>query len=40
MPMGKRLGRKVGPDTVEAGTLRFYEFAKSVSHANYLDALA
>jgi amidase len=25
---------------VEAGTLRFYEFAKSVSHANYLDALA
>ena len=35
-----KTGRKVGPDTVEAGTLRFYEFAKSVSHANYLDALA
>jgi len=37
---GEKTGRKVGPDTVEAATLRFYEFAKSVSHANYLDALA
>jgi amidase len=37
---GEKTGRKVGPDTVEAATLRFYEFAKSVSHANYLNALA
>jgi amidase len=37
---GAKTGRKVGPDTVEAGTLRFYEFAKSMSHTNYLDALA
>jgi amidase len=37
---GAKTGRKVGPDTVEAGMLRFYEFAKSVSHTNYLDALA
>lgn len=37
---GAKTGRKVGPDTVEAGTLRFYEFAKSVSHVNYLDALS
>jgi len=37
---GEKTGRKVGPDTVEAATLRFYEFAKSVSHANYLDGLA
>lgn len=35
-----RTGRKIGPDTLEAGTLRFYEFAKSVSQAAYLDALA
>jgi len=37
---GAKTGRKVGPETVEAGTLRFYEFAKSVSHVNYLDALS
>ena len=37
---GEKTGRKVGLGTVESATLRFYEFAKSVSHANYLDALA
>jgi amidase len=37
---GAKTGRKVTSDTVEAGTLRFYEFAKSVSHVKYLDALA
>jgi amidase len=37
---GEKTGRKVSPDTVEAATLRFYEFAKSVTHADYLDALA
>jgi amidase len=30
----------VGPDTVEAATLRFYEFARSVSHSRFLEALA
>ncbi len=34
-----RTGRKVGPETVEAGTLRFYEYARSVSEAAYFDAL-
>src|SRR5579871_322313 len=34
-----RTGRKIGPDTLEAGTLHFYEFAKTVSPAAYLDAL-
>jgi len=34
-----RTGRKVGPDTVEAATLRFYEFARSVSHERFLEAL-
>jgi amidase len=37
---GEKTGRKVGPDTVEAATLHFYEFAKSVSHTGYLEALA
>ncbi len=36
----RQTGRKVGPDTVEAATLRFYEFAKTVPHTRYLDALA
>src|SRR5579859_3494362 len=27
-----KMGRKVGPDTVEAATLRFYEYAKTVPH--------
>jgi amidase len=33
----RQMGRTVGPDTVEAATLRFYEFAKTVSHTRYLD---
>jgi len=37
---GEKTGRKVGPDTVEAGTLRFYEYAKNVSHYDFLDSLA
>jgi amidase len=37
---GAKTGRKVGPDTVEAATLRFYEFARSVSHTRFLEALA
>jgi amidase len=37
---GEKTGRKVGPDTVEAATLCFYEFAKSVSHTRFLEALA
>jgi len=37
---GEKTGRKVGPDTVEAGTLRFYEYARSVSHYSFLDSLA
>jgi amidase len=37
---GEKTGRKVGPDTVEAATLRFYEFARSVSHSRFLEALA
>jgi amidase len=37
---GEKTGRKVGPDTVEAATLRFYDFAKSVSHMRFLEALA
>jgi amidase len=36
----RKTGREVGPDTVEAATLRFYEFAKSVPHTRFLDALA
>ena len=35
-----KTGRKVGPDTVEAATLRFYEYAKSMPYTRYLDALA
>lgn len=35
-----KTGRRVGPDTVEAGTLHYYEYAKSVSHYSYLDSLA
>jgi amidase len=36
----RKMGRKVGPDTVERGTLRFYEFTKTVAHTHYLDGLA
>jgi amidase len=36
----RQMGRTVGPDTVEAATLRFYEFAKTVPHTRFLDALA
>jgi amidase len=32
-------GRQVGPDTVERGTLRFYEFAQTRSPQRLLDAL-
>ncbi|HYB10480.1 MAG TPA: amidase, partial [Alphaproteobacteria bacterium] len=36
----RHTGRTVGPDTVEAATLRFYEFAKTMPHTRYLDAWA
>jgi amidase len=36
----RQMGRTVGPDTVEAATLKFYEFAKTVPHTRYLDAMA
>ncbi len=36
----QKTGRKIGPDTLERGTLRFYEFAKTMPPARYLDALA
>lgn len=36
----QKTGRKVGSDTVEAATLAFYHFAKSLPHTRYLDALA
>lgn len=35
-----KMGRSVGRDTVEAATLRFYEFAKSMPHTRFLDAIA
>lgn len=36
----RRMGRTVGPDTVEAATLRFYDYAKGMSHTRFFDALA
>ncbi len=36
----KKLGRTVGPDTVEAATLKFYEYAREVPDTAYLDAVA
>lgn len=35
----KKLGRKVNADTVEAATLKFYEYAREVPDTAYLDAL-
>jgi amidase len=35
-----KTGRSVSRDTVEAGTLRFYEFAKSLPHTRFLGAMA
>ncbi|MSP82287.1 MAG: amidase [Alphaproteobacteria bacterium] len=37
---GRRLGREVGPDTVERATLAFHAFAKGQSPARYFAALA
>ncbi|MFO1090323.1 MAG: amidase [Hyphomicrobiales bacterium] len=37
--VGARSGRRVGPDTVERATLRFYEFAKSRSVDAYFAAM-
>ena len=36
--MGARVGRKVGPDTVERATLAFYHFAKKQSAEAYFNA--
>jgi amidase len=36
----EKMGRRIGPDTLERSTLRFYEFAKTMPPARYLDALA
>lgn len=36
----RKTGRKIGPDTLEAATLKFYEYAKSVPDTAYLDAVA
>jgi amidase len=37
--VGERTGRKVGPDTVEAATLKFYELAKGQTVEAYLRAM-
>ncbi len=36
--LGERSGRKVGAATVEAATLRFYDYAKSLTPEDYLQA--
>ena len=36
----KEMGRSVSPDTVEAGTLRFYERAKEIPYTQFFDAQA
>jgi amidase len=36
----RKVGREVCRDTVEAATFRFYEFARSMPHTRFLDALA
>ncbi len=36
----KKLGRKVNADTVEAATLKFYEYAREVPDTAYLNAVA
>jgi amidase len=38
--LGARAGRKVGPDTVEPMTLKFYEWSKTCSADSYFRALA
>jgi amidase len=38
--LGAMTGRRPGPDTLEAGTLRFYERAKTVSFDRFLEGLA
>lgn len=37
--VGERSGRKVGPETVERATLRFYEYAKGLSAEEYFKAI-
>jgi amidase len=37
--LGREVGRTVGPDTVERGTLRFYEFARAQDPNRLLDTL-
>ena len=37
--LGRRVGRTVGPDTVERATLAFYEFARRQSCARYVAGL-
>lgn len=36
----RKTGRQIGPDTLEAATLRFYEYARGVPHTANLDAIA
>ena len=36
----RETGRRVGPDTVEAGTLHFYEHAKAIPYTRFFDAQA
>ncbi|MEZ5924197.1 MAG: amidase [Hyphomicrobiaceae bacterium] len=36
----RKLSRTVGPDTVEAATLKFYEYARQVPDTDYLEAVA
>jgi amidase len=38
--LGAMTGRRPGPDTLEAGTLRFYEHAKTVSFDRFLEGLS
>ena len=37
---GRRMGRSVGPDTLESGTLQFYELAKDLPYTRFFEALA
>ena len=38
--LGQTCGRELGPDTLEAGTLRFVKFARTVPFERYLEGLA
>jgi amidase len=38
--LGAMTGRRPGPDTLEAGTLRFYEHARTVPSDRFVDALS